>query len=799
MTDSNNILITITASNKTAAAFDDVVNGAENVKVAVDKIDGSGPKELDNSLKPIPGALDSVRDAAGPAADAVDRFGKPIRGEGETTESYVKRLKEAIDELNTSATEAVVPLDDVTDSAKSVPAAVDEMVRPLDDVATSFGNFGTSIKDIGQMIPGTLGDITESVGRLTEKAGTVETVFDTVANGAIKVVTALGPVGMASAFTAVGISALYLTGVLGGDNGIVGELDDIREASDEASASINKVAFSMTDAATGFALFNTSTEVESTVNDLTRLYEIAAVFQGGNPLGDFASGAVDGITSYNEAVAESTQLTSDLGITFDVYNGDLNDLETRITEVTSKQDLLNNIMSHTGPGAEAAQIRLAELNAQYASGQITLEEYTWQLQWMNDNLVIHYDTLAGAELAQRQFAESALASAEAVGLLDSALELMNAAGGETEATLAAMNLTGSALDSTFGTIVGTTNQLASSSQTVADWSAGLTDTGESISILGQLYRDGLISLEEYSAGMSAANAIQEDNTVIQQEIQGIQAQHIPLMAELTEQQRQYVEGLGDLSAEQQIAALGFMDSAQSARVMELAQLAAAAASGELGDTGEETANRIIAGAANADPVMKQMLLDMGLISEGAEGEVVVNFPNASSLTESVAGLTESIDALTLALGGVPPSVNTSVNLVDNATGPLALIQQTLANLDGQTSTVYINTVGGGLTLGEGNMHGGIVGYAGGGVVTALAEAGPELVGTSSGWGIVPTPGVYMVERGASVLPAPATRDILDKARGGRGGPTYNGPVYQTITYQESSFARRQHNLASSRR
>jgi hypothetical protein len=289
--------------------------------------------------------------------------------------------------------------------------------------------------------------------------------------------------------------------------------------------------------------------------------------------------------------------------------------------------------------------------------------------------------------------------------------------------------------------------------------------------------------------MAASNSIQEDNAIIQQEIQGIQARHLPLMAQLTEQQRQYIEGLGDLSEAEQIAALGFMDSTQSAKAMELAYLAADAASGALGATGTETATKIIEAAANADPVMKQMLIDMGLISEGADGKVTVEFPNASSLTGSVDSLTASIDALTLALGGVPPSVNTSVNLTDNATTPLALIKQALADLDGQTSTVYVNTVGGGLTLGASTgrtiVPRYVTGGTHGGSYAVVGEHGPELT-----W--LPT--------GAQVTNAPASREPIERMGGSAGSVTnYYGPVSQTISQEASSFERTRAAIAGVRR
>lgn len=759
------IKISIIATDGASKVFEDVVGSAEKMEDAFKPIDGSGMKKAREEAIKLKPRLDDVRDSGLEASDALD----PI--------------PERIDDMKTSADDADAPMSDLT---------------------TKMEGFGSTVKDIGEYLPGTTGKIVEGLGKVGENTQGVAAAFDALIVGGTRIITTLGPVGVVASLTAAGISALYLTGILGGSDGLEGQLDAIRAASDDASASINDVAFSLDNAAQGFEFFQQGQAISNTVNDLTRLYEIASVFQGGNPTGDFASGAVDGITSYNEAIAESNRLSAELGITFDVYNDDLGALETKINGATTQQELFNNILTHTGPGAADARDRLSELNAQYLNGEITLEDYNWQVQWINDNLVTHYDALAAAAEAQRQYAEAAFASAESVGLLDTALEQMAAAGLRTDATMVALNLSTSALDSTFGTIVGTTNKLASGSQQVADWITDLTDQSDGLSKVGQLYVDGRINLDEYSGAMASATRINEANNEIQQEVLAIQTKHAPLLAELTEQQKEYIEGLGDLAPAQQIAALGFMDAAQSARAMELAQLAAKAASGELGDTGTETASKIITAAANSDPVMRQMLIDMGLISEGAEGEVSVNFPNATSLTDSVDGLSESIDALTLALGGIPPSVTTDVSVNDNATSVIDQIKNSLIDLDGTTSTVYVNTVGGGLTVGvDGARNGGMVGYANGGMVMAeLGEAGAELVRLANGGvAMAPTRGLYMIERGSNVLPAEATKAELQSRRRSGGGNTYiySGQVSQRVVFEESSYARRRAGMAGRHR
>jgi hypothetical protein len=205
---------------------------------------------------------------------------------------------------------------------------------------------------------------------------------------------------------------------------------------------------------------------------------------------------------------------------------------------------------------------------------------------------------------------------------------------------------------------------------------------------------------------------------------------------------------------------------------------------------------MIAEIAKSDPVMAKMLEQMGLISIGADGTVTVNFGDSQSQTDD---LIASIDALTLALGGIPPSVTTDLYVNDYASDTITGVKNALFLLDGSSATTYVKTVHSGQLTGA--MHGGVIGYADGGVVARMGETGPELFTTPRGnWGIAATDSYYNVPAGTSVLPAPATRDIIDKARGGgNSGATYYGPVQQTIVYDESSFVQRRAAIRSGRR
>ena len=127
-----------------------------------------------------------------------------------------------------------------------------------------------------------------------------------------------------------------------------------------------------------------------------------------------------------------------------------------------------------------------------------------------------------------------------------------------------------------------------------------------------------------------------------------------------------------------------------------------------------------------------------------------------------------------------------------AEATITAISSQLANLDGSTATIYINTLGGN-TVGftpEGLATGGTVSkYATGGThggdLAIVGEYGPEVV-----W----------LPNGAQVTNAAASRATAERVAAGAGTINqYHGTVVQTITLDNSSFARRQTSFAGYRR
>jgi hypothetical protein len=815
MSASNDIKITIIATDNASTAFENVVDAADKLGPALDKA-GEGAGRLGPA---IDDAVDAVTPLKPAVTDAVNA---------------INPLPAALDDLGTSA---------------------DRATQPLTTAGASTTGLGSAIETAGGKIDGAAGDIVEGLGRIISSADQTGSSVDKAALGmlalqglAIGAAAVLGPIVIGAALGAAGAAASKLADAFGGGSGLNQRMEETKIQAAELQIEVDKLAGSMSDAGLALNISSGQQELGGVIADIERYIGLIETY------GDLP---VDRLTipqeNLDEATRQSIALHQAALDQIAQYEAVYGDAGAALDKINGATETYNSLLQHTGPGAELVRARLGEMVTQLQAGEMSLEDFLWNLEYLNTNLSA-YDQNAlkiAAEnaLAEqfRQISAAAYDAAVNAGLLNTEAERLQAAGLDSLAIDVAVNLDQSALESTFNIIVGGTNRLAQSSQAVADWSDSLANAEDGLSVLGELYQDGLLSLDEYSAGMAANTRIQDDNAAIQDELLAIQAKHLPLMAELTEQQRAYIESLGDLSEAEQIAALGFMDASASAQAMSLAYLAADAASGALGDTGEATASKIIAAAANADPVMKQMLLDMGLISEGAEGEVVVNFPNATSVTDSVDALKASIDALTLAIGGTPPidtssnaaatqvdvdnltgavngipdshtttittnaadaqvpvndltgaiggipdSHNTTITATDNASGVISDVISGLNSIPAVTyASVVVTTTQSGLPAGTpigGNRDGGPIGYANGGMVLAeLAEAGPERLTFRDGTAaIVPHPGAYLVEPGTQVLPAPATAAVMENAARASGGGNGDIHIHGTVVIQPAT-------------
>jgi|GEM_PF-6211236 len=387
--------------------------------------------------------------------------------------------------------------------------------------------------------------------------------------------------------------------------------------------------------------------------------------------------------------------------------------------------------------------------------------------------------------------------------------------------------TTNALDAGISVVLGGMDNLGGGVERVSTALGELTTAGDDggLSQLKQLAEDGRISWMEYESAVAAANDATAANTSTQASLGVILANQAPLLADLAEGQASYVAGLADLSAEEQLLALAYMDSAAAGKVLELQTLAISAANGELGAGGGEFAASIIEGAAQADPILKAMLVDMDLISVDREGNISVNM--AGDAVTEVEALTTTLQQLQGAIevivnidlnddsvvGWVPPELpaataDLNANTVpgdEAVSGALTTwasmaatptiyantapadgsVATSVANADAQSATIDINAYTGpyyanlpatGQVLGTNyiyvetvslargigpHLHGGMVEPAAHGRMPGSAMT---LVGETG-------PELVSLPYGSSVTPASATKARLGN-RGGGGGDVY---------------------------
>jgi TP901 family phage tail tape measure protein len=221
--------------------------------------------------------------------------------------------------------------------------------------------------------------------------------------------------------------------------------------------------------------------------------------------------------------------------------------------------------------------------------------------------------------------------------------------------------------------------------------------------IDDLLANGRISLEQYNATVASGTAIMESNARVQEDLNVVRANQIPLLEQQQVAYEQHIRRIAEMTdAQQQQQALALQDAQFRSQVAEQYATAYAAS---LGEIPEEVATNLIVSAAEADPVLFDVLESMGLIEEGADGEIRVNFPDGPTVQESITELTASIDALTLALGGIPPA-HVEVTGVEEATAQVDTARNSLADFNGATAygALYAeDNASGTISIAQGNL------------------------------------------------------------------------------------------------
>ncbi len=182
------------------------------------------------------------------------------------------------------------------------------------------------------------------------------------------------------------------------------------------------------------------------------------------------------------------------------------------------------------------------------------------------------------------------------------------------------------------------DQLAKRPQGAASIAESLVGAPGEWAAIDDLLESGRISLAQYNQTVESGYAITESAARSQMILNEIRADQLPLLEAETRAYEQNLEAIAALEPAEQRRVLMLQDTAVQAQVAELYSTAYAAS---LGQIPPEVATQMILNAAEADAGLKDLLLNLGLISE-VDGEIRVNFPDADKTIQAIDRVTHSV-------------------------------------------------------------------------------------------------------------------------------------------------------------
>jgi hypothetical protein len=320
-----------------------------------------------------------------------------------------------------------------------------------------------------------------------------------------------------------------------------------------------------------------------------------------------ADTAAKKLENYNTLLNVGASAMAQMNTQFGEFNGEF----TKTSDLAAKRVTdFTNTLSGAGRGHKVLgqQFQAPDTDGLHAASSALAD----QTKAAND-----------AAAANRDGAKAFLEQANAIGVLNSGLDKLIASDVSTWAERTASRVINSTegLGSMMSVIIDGTKNLGSQSQNLNDWAVGL------INVKGVVRRDRYAPGKSaksryttYTKAQEAGTRIIADNAAVQEDLLRIQAKQAPILADAADAQAKYIDQLADMPAKQQEVALGWMDQNEAAKANAALNLAAAAAAGEYGDAGEAAATAAITAQAQADPAFAAMLTDMGVISEGANGD-----------------------------------------------------------------------------------------------------------------------------------------------------------------------------------
>lgn len=449
------------------------------------------------------------------------------------------------------------------------------------------------------------------------------------------------------------------------------ELDRLHQQFLAQEITLDEYADGVIDIATNIDRFRVSiaaatTDISALRSELDRL--INSTVEGGSSIGTmeeafgfFTQGVEDGTISATQLRAILTQLDREL------YNGAITWEEYEAAVIATAQGL-----ETAGNAGTSLAASLDDVEFGLEEGDKSAEQFTETLGKMVEEAQAAEEALNAAGAAAGAFAveystEFAQLTEDFIsGILDIAnidmADKVNMAGLGTDATeaAAAIGEVGAALDSVLSIYnqIDALGQRMSRAGGIADALFGKDgDPYDGVGPLRDVFDAGLISVEQFNQAIADGIAIQDAAAESSLYLNKIRTDQLPVLRETTEAYLAQIEAISAMSAEDQMVALGWMDDAMQGRVEQFTEMISLM--NNFGAEGEAAMQQVVNGIAATDPVLTAMLEDLGLIEQQLDGSYTLSL-DAEGAVSDIERLTASIDALTLALGGVPPEYEIDV-------------------------------------------------------------------------------------------------------------------------------------------
>lgn len=233
----------------------------------------------------------------------------------------------------------------------------------------------------------------------------------------------------------------------------------------------------------------------------------------------------------------------------------------------------------------------------------------------------------GIDGAGAAFSNMAAPGEDVLDVLARLAGVMPNVNGQFAGLVDGLNDSASALDGVLGTF-SQIDTLGQRSQSAVDIAQSVVGDPGVYAAVDDLLAAGRITLEEYNRAQADEVGIVANNMAIQGDLNAMRFNQISALAEATTGYAEYIGQLSQAPAAEQAVALAMMDTGTQAQI---AAAYSATYSATLGEIPKDVATDIVASSAAADPVLFDVYEKLGLISQGANGEIIVNFPDQSQI------------------------------------------------------------------------------------------------------------------------------------------------------------------------